>query len=150
MDPPAAQGRPPEDRGLSFLLDTDTCSAYIKGNPLVFNRFVQYGGGLAISTVILGELFTWAFRAQAPPSRMQDVQDLLKLVSVLDITPDIGKRFGEIRAALLDAGTPGPELDLLNAATALVHKLTLVTHNVQDYANVPGLTMIDDWLVPLT
>jgi predicted nucleic acid-binding protein len=133
---------------LSFLLDTDTCSAYIKGNSRVFNRFVQYGGGLSISTVTLGELFTWACRAQGPPSRMQDVQDLLKLVSVLDITPAVARRFGEVRAALLDAGIPRPGLDLLNAATALVHQLTLVTHNAKDYAGVPGLTKIEDWLVP--
>ena len=72
---------------MSFLLDTDTCSAYIKGNPLVFGRFVQYGGRLSISTITLGELFTWALRAKAPPGRLQDVQDLLKLVVVLDVTP---------------------------------------------------------------
>lgn len=50
---------------MSFLLDTDTCSAYVKGNPLVFNRFLQYGSRLAISTITLGELFTWALRAKA-------------------------------------------------------------------------------------
>jgi tRNA(fMet)-specific endonuclease VapC len=37
--------------------------------------------------------------------------------------------------------------DMLNAATALVHGLTLVTHNTADYANVPGLTL-EDWLLP--
>ena len=45
------------------------------------------------------------------------------------------------------AGTPAPVMDLLNAATALVHNLTLVTHNTQDYANILGLNL-DDWLVP--
>jgi tRNA(fMet)-specific endonuclease VapC len=133
---------------LSFLLDTDTCSAYVKGHPLVFNRFLQYGGGLHISVITLGELLTWALRAKAPPRRLQDVQDLLKLVQVLAITPDVGWKFGELRAALLDAGTPAPEMDLLNAATALVHPLTLVTHNTKDYANIPGLVNIVDWLVP--
>jgi tRNA(fMet)-specific endonuclease VapC len=123
---------------LSFLLDTDTCSAYVKGHPLVFNRFVQYGGGLAISTITLGELFTWALRANAPPKRLQDVQDLLRLVAVHDVTPAVARKFGELRAALFDAGTPGPEMDLFNAAVALVQGLTLVTHNTQDYASVPG------------
>jgi tRNA(fMet)-specific endonuclease VapC len=33
------------------------------------------------------------------------------------------------------------------ASTALVHGLTLVTHNTQDYAHIPGLTVVD-WLVP--
>jgi predicted nucleic acid-binding protein len=133
---------------LSFLVDTDTCSAYVKANPVVFNGFLQYGGGLHISAITLGELLTWALRAKAPPSRLQDVQDLLKIVLVLDITADVGRKFGELRAALLDAGTPAPEMDLLNAATALVHNLTMVTHNTQDYANIPGLTNIVDWLVP--
>ena len=132
---------------MSFLLDTDTCSAYIKGNPLVFGRFVQYGGRLFISTITLGELFTWALRAKASPDRLQDIQDLLKLVAVLDVTPDVARRFGEIRAALLDSGGPTPDLDLLNAATAIVHNLTMVTHNVQDYVNIPGLTVVD-WLTP--
>jgi tRNA(fMet)-specific endonuclease VapC len=132
---------------LSFLLDTDTCSAYVKGNPLVFNRFVQYGGGLAISTITLGELFTWALRAKAPPRRLQDVQDLLKLVAVHDVTSAVARVFGDLRAALLDAGTPGAEMDLFNAAVALIHNLTLVTHNAVDYANIPRL-MLEDWLVP--
>ena len=45
---------------MSYLLDTDICSAYVKNNRLLANRFVQYGGRLQISTVTLGELFTWA------------------------------------------------------------------------------------------
>jgi tRNA(fMet)-specific endonuclease VapC len=132
---------------LSFLLDTDTCSAYVKGNPLVFNRFVQYGGGLAISTITLGELFTWALRAKAPPQRLQDVQDLLKLVAVHDVTSTVARKFGELRAALFDTGTPVPEMDLFNAAVALNHNLTMITHNTPDYAPIPGLTLAD-WLVP--
>jgi tRNA(fMet)-specific endonuclease VapC len=38
-------------------------------------------------------------------------------------------------------------MDLLNAATALVHNMTMVTHNVADYAIIPSLT-IDDWMAP--
>jgi predicted nucleic acid-binding protein len=38
-------------------------------------------------------------------------------------------------------------MDMINAATALVHNLTLVTHNTADYTNVPGLT-VSDWTVP--
>jgi predicted nucleic acid-binding protein len=38
-------------------------------------------------------------------------------------------------------------MDLVIAATALVHDLTLVTHNTQDLVNVRGLRLID-WLIP--
>ena len=33
------------------------------------------------------------------------------------------------------------------ASVALVHDLTLVTHNTADYQYIPGLRL-DDWLIP--
>jgi predicted nucleic acid-binding protein len=68
-------------------------------------------------------------------------------VQVLDVTPPVAHKFGEVRAALLDAGRPVAPLDLLIASTALVDNLTVVTHNTQDYAAIPGLSL-DDWLIP--
>ena len=59
----------------------------------------------------------------------------------------MAEKFGEVRAGLLDGGIVVGEMDLLNASVALVHNLTLVTHNVADYANVPGLTVVD-WQIP--
>jgi tRNA(fMet)-specific endonuclease VapC len=38
-------------------------------------------------------------------------------------------------------------MDLLIASTALAHGLTLVTHNTQDFTNIPGLNL-EDWLAP--
>ena len=66
---------------------------------------------------------------------------------MLEISLPVAEKFGDIRAGLFDRGITVGEMDLLNGATALVHGLTMVTHNVRDYANIPGLT-IDDWLVP--
>ena len=132
---------------MSFLVDTDTCSAYMKGDHHVWQRFMQYRGRLQVSAVTVGELFTWARRANAPPQRLQSLLDLLNDVTVLDVTEQVGRKFGELRAALFDAGRPAPDMDLLIAATALVHDLTLITHNVRDFANVPGLT-VQDWLNP--
>jgi tRNA(fMet)-specific endonuclease VapC len=132
---------------LSFLLDTDICSAYLKGNHGVGNRVLQYGGRLHVSAITAGELYTWALRAKAPPSRLTDLLAFLKDMTILEVDESVARRFGEVRAALLDAGLPGPDMDLANAATALVHGLTLVTHNTQDYADVPGLSLAD-WLNP--
>jgi tRNA(fMet)-specific endonuclease VapC len=132
---------------VSFLLDTDICSAYLKRNGLVTNRFIQYGGRLNISTVTLGELFAWALRAKASPHRLQSLHDLLKEVLVLPVDETVAHKFGEVRAWQLDRGLATPDLDLLNASVALVRGLTLSTHNTRDYANVPGLALVD-WLVP--
>jgi tRNA(fMet)-specific endonuclease VapC len=131
---------------LSFLLDTDICSAWMKGHPAVSNRFIQYGGRLHISTVTLGELWAWVKRASAPPRRFQRFLDLLKEVQALVVDDSVAQRFGEERAGQLDRGLSTPDLHLLNASVALRHDLTLVTHNTQDYAQ-PGLKL-DDWMAP--
>ncbi len=132
---------------MSFLLDTDTCSAYLKNDPVVVGRVMLHYGGLNVSVITLGELLTWALRAHAPPNRLKVVQDMLKGATVLDVTLSIAEKFGELRAGLFDRGITVGEMDLLNGATALVHGLTMVTHNTKDYSDIPGLT-IDDWLVP--
>ena len=54
----------PGDRAVSFLLDSDTSSAYLKGNRKVHGRVIPYGGQLHGRTVTMGELFAWALRRQ--------------------------------------------------------------------------------------
>ena len=68
---------------------------------------------------------------------------MLADVTVLEVTARIAERFGQVQAGLLDARRPAPAMDLLNGAVALVHDLTLMTHNVQDYAGIPGLRVVD-------
>jgi tRNA(fMet)-specific endonuclease VapC len=132
---------------MSFLLDTDICSAQMKGNYAVHGRFIQYGGRLHITTVTLGELWVWVKRAKASPRRRQTLLDLLKVVEVVAVDEAVAEKFGEVRAWQLDHGLSTPDLDLLNAAAARTHGFTLVTHNTSDYVNVP-LLMLDDWLAP--
>lgn len=132
---------------MSFLLDTDICSAYMKGSRAIHTRFIQYGGRMHISTVTLGELWAWVRRSKAPPRRLQSLLNLLKEVQVLPLDEAVAQKFGDVRAWQLDRGLSTPDLDFLNAVTALVHGFTLVTHNTADYANVPAL-MLDDWLAP--
>jgi tRNA(fMet)-specific endonuclease VapC len=132
---------------MSLLLDTDICSAHVKRKGNLTQRFRQYMGRMHISVITFGELLTWALRAKAPPRRGQSLLDLLNDVQVMDVTESVARKFGEVRAALLDAGRPVPEMNLLIASTTFVHNLTVVTHNTQDYANIPGLNL-EDWLVP--
>lgn len=132
---------------MSFLIDTDICSAFLKDRTVVFNRFLQYSGHLQISAVTLGELFTWVFRANAPPTRLQGLLSMLSDMTVLPVDASIARRFGEIRAAQLDRGHVSPPADMWIAATAMEHDLTLVTHNLADFVGVPGLS-VTDWLAP--
>lgn len=131
---------------MNFLIDTNICSAYIKGNRSVWSRFLQHAGGMALSVVTVGELWTWAQRAKTRPQSRHAVAELIELLDVIDIDVQVALRFGELRAQLLDAGKPMPDMDMLIAATALVHDLTLVTHNTNDFQSVAGLSLAD-WLI---
>jgi tRNA(fMet)-specific endonuclease VapC len=131
---------------MSFLLDTDTCSAYLKNDQKVLGKVMLHFGSLHVSVVTVGELLTWARRAKAPPSRLQGVRDLLAASAVHEIDLAVADKFGELRAMLLDKGITVGEMDLLNGSVALLHNLTMATHNTKDYANIPGLTL-EDWLV---
>src|SRR5262249_49634887 len=106
---------------MSFFVDTDICSAYLKQNRFVFNPFLQYAGQLHLSVINLGELYTWAKRRQAPPRRLQKLLKLLHEVTLLEVDHDVADKFGEVRAYLLDHGQPMPIPDLWIAATALVY-----------------------------
>jgi predicted nucleic acid-binding protein len=49
------------------------------------------------------------------------------------------------RAAALHVPDPGPFRDAFIGATALVHRMAVVTRNVKDFARFPGLDVIDPW-----
>jgi tRNA(fMet)-specific endonuclease VapC len=91
---------------------------------------VQHVGSLHVSVVCVGELETWTHRRRASPQRDVDLDLFLRNVIVLPVTYEIACCFGDLRAELLDRGRPTPSADLFIAATALVHDLTLITHNV--------------------
>ena len=69
------------------------------------------------------------------------------MVSILDFDTACAEQFGKLRGGLLQQGLTVPVADLMIASVALVHNLTLVTHNTTDYQNIPGLRL-DDWLIP--
>ena len=133
---------------MTHLLDTDTCSAHLKRPAGLMHRFVQYSGGLFIPTIVLGELYTWAFHRSNPNSMLPRIEnDLLSDVGVLDFDFDCAKEFGRVRGMLLLLGISVGKVDLMIASDALVYDLTLVTHNTADFQNIPGLRL-DDWLIP--
>ena len=73
------------------------------------------------------------------------IADLVDSLHVLAFDEACADMFGQIKAALSRKGLVVPPVDLMIAATARVHGLTLVTHNTADFARVPDLRL-EDWL----
>ncbi len=132
---------------MSHLLDTNICVAHFRRPAGLAHRFVQYGGGILIPTVVLGELYTGAYHVDNPDPLLRKIADLLNDVEVLPYDEECAERFGRERGSLMRQGISVPTPDLMIAAVALVHDLTLVTHNTADFRNVPNLRLAD-WLIP--
>ena len=111
------------------------------------HRFIQYTGQLAMSSVTLAELYAGAYKHSQVNRLLGLIGDLLQEVQVIDFDSAGAEKFGQVRGTLLQQGISVPTADLMIASAALVHNLTLVTHNTADYQNIPGLRP-DDWLTP--
>ena len=130
---------------MSFLLDTNICSEYLRRGGVLFHRFGQHAGRLAMSAVTFSELTAWAHKQDDPTVIAGKVNELVDLVPVLPFDLAAAETAGKIRGEHLRRGISFNPSDLMIAATAIAHDLTLVTHNVKDFERVPDLRFVD-WL----
>ncbi|WP_165246776.1 type II toxin-antitoxin system VapC family toxin [Paludisphaera soli] len=132
---------------MSFLLDTNILSAYLRRPSSLGHRFVQHSGRLYTSSICVAELSVWALARPAADPLREALDDLLfREVGVLDFDADCASEFGRLRVELRRVGVGVDGMDLLIAATAMVYDLTLVTHNTAHFISIPGLRT-EDWLV---
>jgi tRNA(fMet)-specific endonuclease VapC len=96
---------------------------------------------------VLAELFAWAYGRDNPASVLDRITALLDDVRVLGFEEDSAERFGIIQNQPLRQGISVSPVDLMIGAVALVHDLTLVTHNTRDFQDIPNLRL-QDWLAP--
>lgn len=131
---------------LSWMLDTNILSTLIKAPQGVL---VQRLAGidpdsLCTSIVVACELRFGAQRRGSPALQLK-VDDLLENLSVLAFEAEADRHYADIRTVLERAGTPIGSHDLFIAAHARSLGLTLVSHNLREFARVPGLE-VEDWL----
>ena len=127
---------------MSVLVDTDLVISGMKGVPEVLALLDRFAGeGLAVSTITLAEIFEGAFHTQRPDQHLLRAREFLGRYVILDVSDAIAEEFGAIRATLRRQGNLIADMDLLIAATALSHDLTLVTGNTRHFTRVPGLRL---------
>jgi predicted nucleic acid-binding protein len=70
---------------------------------------------------------------------LQVIQAFISTANVIDLHEEIIVKTSELRRSGLKIKLP----DGIIAATALVHGLTLLTRNISDFKQVPGLQLND-------
>ena len=131
---------------MRFLLDTDTCVFWLRGHVAVRGRFAAVATGeLAISIVTVAELRYGAACSARPEDNQRAVDAFVGAIAVLGLDQAAARAFGDIKADLRNRGMLIDDLDLLIAATARAHGLTVVTNNRGHFGRIPGLSL-ESWV----
>lgn len=129
-----------------FMLDTDTCSFVIRGgNEKLRKRVQRNAGRMCVSAISVAEL-RFGARKKGSARIADAVGFFLELVDIVPWGEEAAARYAEIRVELELSGTSIGNMDTLIAASALADGCTIVTHNVDHFGRVPGLS-VQDWTV---
>jgi predicted nucleic acid-binding protein len=129
-----------------YLLDTNVVSELVRPRPdPKVHAWLASRDEVALSVISIEEIVFGIERAPAArrPRLVTWFEDLLdNIMKVEEITPAIARAAGELRARRARAGRPATQADMLIAATALIHGLTLATRNISDFEDC-GAIVID-------
>jgi tRNA(fMet)-specific endonuclease VapC len=122
-----------------YLLDTNICIFILDATlPALRQRLEQVDeGGLATSTIVLAELLRGT--GMGGEQAMQRLHALLAVVPALSFDAAAAQAYAQLPFRR-------GRFDRLIAAHALSRGLTVVTANVRDFADVPGL-QVENWTV---
>lgn len=124
------------------LIDSDIVIDYV-ADDFAARQLVDslFDTGVAISMITYMEVFQGRIRASEAERAAYDA--FLARVPVLPLSMSVARRCAVLRDTLRSQGkrVRNRALDLLTAATALEHDLTLVTRNIADYEDIPGLRL---------
>ncbi len=132
---------------VSHLLDTSVYCQPIKPRPLVpvQERWRALGDdALAVSTICEAELL-YGLELKRSESLTALYDALLKdRLRILPVDSGVARHFASLKVWARVNGRPLSDFDLLIAATARTHSLSLATLNIRDFQNLPGVA-VDDW-----
>jgi len=127
-----------------FLLDTNACIDFLNGrNELLLARIDEHFESLSVSSISVGELMVGSQRSRDPKRDAERINVFVTGVNIVDFNLACARCYGEI---VRQIGVRRKSFDRLIGIQALERGLTLITRNGRDFADVPGLNVLD-WTV---
>lgn len=129
---------------MTFLFDTNAVIAVLRDpSGTVAQRLRrQSPGDVAVSVVVLHELYWGAYRSVWVEHNLAQVDGLA--FPVLDLDLADAREAGRLRAELAAVGLPIGGYDLLIAGQGRARRLIFVTANPREFERVAGLS-VEDW-----
>ncbi|MDW7711226.1 MAG: type II toxin-antitoxin system VapC family toxin [Deferrisomatales bacterium] len=119
---------------MSFLVDTNVLSELSRAAPDA--GVISWARGvtrIAVSVVTIDEVYFGLSWRPLPRVERWFESFLKSQCQVIPVTEEIARQSGLLRGRLKAGGSTRTQADMLLAATAQVHALTLVTRNERDF-----------------
>ncbi len=127
-----------------YLLDTCVCISMFRNEGNVRETIRKIGTkNCYISEITVAELYFGLAKSSEKQRKMEDIREVQRLFRVIPVYSSF-KEYGEIRQTLEHTGLRVDQFDLLIGATAIHHKMTLVTSNLKHFERIQGLE-IENW-----
>jgi len=130
---------------MAMLLDTNILSTHLKRPDLTFSKFIQHGGQLCTSQIVVAELYAWCFTFATHSSGAHLSTGCLPTYHRSRSTTNVRGLRRVAKQSFAEFSSP---LDLMIAATALVRDLVIVTHDA-DFMHMRTQIVelrVADWL----
>ncbi|KKI97990.1 twitching motility protein PilT [Prochlorothrix hollandica PCC 9006 = CALU 1027] len=130
-----------------YLLDTNICIYLLNrhGDSELLRRFsVRPPSDFKLCSIVKSELYYGAYKSRNFSQNLLKLERFFQEFESLSLDDKAAQLAGNIRSHLSKLGTPIGPNDLLIAAIALAHNLTLITHNTREFDRVNGL-QYEDW-----
>ena len=133
---------------MNYLLDTNVVIGILRGRsrPLLSRYMTVPRVRLCTCSPVRAELYYGSLRSAKPAENRKKQEELLDGLPTYDFDDRAAEAYAQARAYVEAGGTLIGSMDYLIAAIAIANDLVLVTHNVRDFARIPGLSY-DDWEV---
>lgn len=122
-------------------LDTDLLVGILRGSGdtrKIMERLDEEGVQFTTSINVF-ELFVGAFLSRKRDTNLRSVESLLAKLSIIELDAETAKLAGLVAARLKQRGVGIDFRDVLIAAIALSHDLTIITRNVRHFSRIEGL-----------
>ncbi len=131
---------------MTYLLDTNIISYWMRGDRRLIDKIRgRKPSDLSLSTVTLAEIYYGIEKSPVKKEvRRRKIELICAQLKIHPFDEAAAKMYSVARAQLEKDGKIISERDLQIAAIALSRKLTLVTHNVKEFARIKNLS-IEDW-----
>lgn len=129
---------------MKYLLDTDVIIDFSHQKEPGFSMIQKVAGNpVSISIITWTEIVFGIKKSHNPKKKLEEFDDFLQslAIKIVDIDLPVAESFTTIKIELEQKKSILANPDIFIAATAISHKLTLVTRNVKHFARIKGLKL---------